>query len=138
MPTTTWAVSGLAGEGAEGEKGTLVGDSAGRNLTWPAPRRNSTESSASGTPLPPPPPPIAMARLLLGARRGLSPSASDDFRPRASGSGRAWRLADRGPERVTTSALGALAPPAPVAGRFGVSSLDLLNFLISPLCLFVG
>lgn len=60
--------------------GRASGGAAGRDLTWPVPRRNSTESSCSGTPPPPPPPPIAMARVLRSSRRGLRATENNDFR----------------------------------------------------------
>lgn len=70
-----------AGEGPWGPgSGRSSRGRAGRSLTWPAPRRNSTESSCSGTPLPPPSTPIAIARIPPGAQRGLRASENDDFR----------------------------------------------------------
>ena len=108
-----------------GRSAGVGGRQRGLNLTSPVPRRNSTESSGSGKP--PPPPPIAMASLPPGARRGFRPSASDDFRRPASGTGRAWRpeAAGRRPRCPACS------PPA------GATCLRRLpsGALVCPLCI---
>lgn len=117
-----------ASPSAEAPSGTLgaspvslsEGDAV-QDLTWPVPRRNSTESSCSGTPLPPP---IAMASLLPGTRRGLRPSESDNFRR--------WRLL--GAEEYGVLEIGHEAWETPGAffrSRLALSCVQFFGFTFS-------